>query len=283
MASRANPLPIAGLSNIVSFSTGSTHACAVDGGGSVYCWGANSLGQLGMGDTMPRLSPTRVPGITDAVEVSATTSGTCVRRGNAGIFVVTCWGSNLWGLSGQGTTSSTPTLSPGASVMSLPTNLLGLAIVGQTNSMCAVTTNGELYCWGENANAATLPLGASAGPGIPAASVAPGVTGATQVAISETGGCLVRQTGTPGTTELWCWGSSALSWIPSASGTTLVQTATLQPTVVNPIYVTSQSSGMCAALAAGGVVCSGSDGLGQLGNGPPNATSQPAVAVLNLP
>jgi alpha-tubulin suppressor-like RCC1 family protein len=282
-AARAQPLPIAGLSNVVSISTGSSHACVVLANGELWCWGLNTNGQLGMGDTMARTTPTRVPGITDAVEVSATVHDTCIRRGSAGIFAVTCWGSNLNGLLGQGTATVTNQSSPGANVMGLPTNLLGLSVVGPTDSMCAVTTNGELYCWGENNLASTLPLGSSASGSVAAASLAPGVTGASRVALSESGGCIVRQTGTPGTTELWCWGSSALNWIPSASGVNNIYVATLQPAIPNPVWVSMQSSGMCAVIVDGTVVCTGGDGQGQLGNGLPIATSQSPVRPLNLP
>ena len=41
-------------------STGDEHTCAVRADRSLWCWGANSSGQLGLGDTIDRLVPTRV-------------------------------------------------------------------------------------------------------------------------------------------------------------------------------------------------------------------------------
>jgi hypothetical protein len=52
--------PIAG---VVSLTAGYYHTCAVLTGGSVYCWGDNSNGQLGTGDKINKLSPVAVSGL----------------------------------------------------------------------------------------------------------------------------------------------------------------------------------------------------------------------------
>ncbi len=41
-------------------STGSSHTCGVRTDRSLWCWGYNSDGQLGLGDRTDRLVPTRV-------------------------------------------------------------------------------------------------------------------------------------------------------------------------------------------------------------------------------
>lgn len=48
----------------VTFTTlrsGSRHSCAEGSDGSVYCWGGNEVGQLGLGDLQPRTEPAAVP------------------------------------------------------------------------------------------------------------------------------------------------------------------------------------------------------------------------------
>jgi alpha-tubulin suppressor-like RCC1 family protein len=44
----------------VEFSLGEDHTCAIDGNGSLWCWGGNGTGQLGTGDNDPRDSPFEV-------------------------------------------------------------------------------------------------------------------------------------------------------------------------------------------------------------------------------
>lgn len=58
---RSQPTAVKGLSaGVVHLSVGQNHACAVKSDGSVWCWGANSDGQLGDGTTITRGSPTQV-------------------------------------------------------------------------------------------------------------------------------------------------------------------------------------------------------------------------------
>jgi alpha-tubulin suppressor-like RCC1 family protein len=49
-----------GLSNIVQVAAGESAAYALAAAGTLYAWGANDFGQLGVGDTDPRLIPTPV-------------------------------------------------------------------------------------------------------------------------------------------------------------------------------------------------------------------------------
>jgi alpha-tubulin suppressor-like RCC1 family protein len=41
-------------------SAGSNYTCAIDRAGALFCWGLGSGGQLGLGDTTSRDTPTRV-------------------------------------------------------------------------------------------------------------------------------------------------------------------------------------------------------------------------------
>src|SRR6476646_5177962 len=61
-------------------SSGDAHACALRGDGTVWCWGLNSHGQLGLGDQINHPTPTQIVSL-DAVRAIATgASHSCALR-----------------------------------------------------------------------------------------------------------------------------------------------------------------------------------------------------------
>lgn len=53
-------MPDAAPDSIVQIAAGSSHTCVVYGSGSLRCWGANNVGQLGDGKREARLQPAPV-------------------------------------------------------------------------------------------------------------------------------------------------------------------------------------------------------------------------------
>ena len=64
--------PFGGRTSGVSF-----HTCALLSDGTVKCWGANEVGQLGDGTTTNRYTPVSVSGLTNAVAIAAGGGHTC--------------------------------------------------------------------------------------------------------------------------------------------------------------------------------------------------------------
>lgn len=65
------PAAVSGLSGtVLDIATGANHACAVTATGAVQCWGANTLGQLGVNDQADRSAAVTVSSLT----VSTTTT-----------------------------------------------------------------------------------------------------------------------------------------------------------------------------------------------------------------
>lgn len=50
-ASIPKPTAVVGMANALEVSTGGDHSCATTASGAVFCWGSNTLGQLGNGTT----------------------------------------------------------------------------------------------------------------------------------------------------------------------------------------------------------------------------------------
>jgi alpha-tubulin suppressor-like RCC1 family protein len=67
--------------------------------GRVFCWGHNSYGQLGDGSATDRLTPVRVIGLTNAVQVTGGGGHSCGIRPNGRAY---CWGWNAFGQIGAG-------------------------------------------------------------------------------------------------------------------------------------------------------------------------------------
>jgi alpha-tubulin suppressor-like RCC1 family protein len=98
-------------------------------------------GAVGDGTTTNRLVPTRVLGLTGAVQLTAGGSHSCALR--AGGDVV-CWGSNFTGALGDGT----------ATTRLVPTPVPALADVVEIRAAsghtCARLGSGGVRCWGWN-------------------------------------------------------------------------------------------------------------------------------------
>jgi len=89
------PTKVPGLSNVVavSFGKGQRSNCgaAVTADGSLYVWGSNRYGQLGLGDKEDRKTPTKIPGLSNVVAVSLGEEHSAAVTADGSLYV---WGDN---------------------------------------------------------------------------------------------------------------------------------------------------------------------------------------------
>ena len=105
---KLQPVQVAALGNhVVEVSAGSGNTCARKTDGTLWCWGKNSVGELGDGTIEgPKLSPVHVAELgSDVVEVAVGSGRTCARKGDGTLW---CWGGNELGQLGDGTTEGRP-------------------------------------------------------------------------------------------------------------------------------------------------------------------------------
>ncbi len=185
--SSSTPVLVAGGHTFVrvsaagQFDNNANHTCAIDAGALGWCWGANSLGQLGDGTTTQSLVPVAVTGGHLFGEIAAgavsgcgvTTAGelycwgpilglqggtpqligggftySAIDAGDSHLCARTaagwrCAGGNSAGQlgDGSGTTQNTPVLTSGG--------LNFTNIAAGTRHTCGITATGT-YCWGSN-------------------------------------------------------------------------------------------------------------------------------------
>ena len=96
------PLSVSGSQRFVMVTAGLRHACGVTVDGDAYCWGRNSIGELGSGELITNSSvPVLVAGGVRFRAVSAGDRHTCGEGTDGELY---CWGSNAWGQLGTGDT-----------------------------------------------------------------------------------------------------------------------------------------------------------------------------------
>jgi alpha-tubulin suppressor-like RCC1 family protein len=140
---RTRPEAVVGGLTFASLSAGSGHTCGVTSAGA-YCWGDNEYGALGDSTMTPDSTPVAVVGGLTFASLSAGGAYTCgvTLAPTDGAY---CWGLNIDGTLGDGTTADRTT--PGAVVDG---RIFATVSAGDDRHSCGLTPAGEAYCWGAN-------------------------------------------------------------------------------------------------------------------------------------
>lgn len=183
---------------LVEVAAGRAHACAIDASGTVLCWGSNTNGQLGVGDTETRASPTRVSLPLPARAIAAGWRHTCAILEDGSLH---CWGDGAAGQLGpMSAMALTPV--PIANADGTPFTEVSLVATGDMHT-CISTTDGTVYCWGDDEFGQVGGGTASPGPLPPTRVLATSsFDGAKSHLVAGFGHTCALQT----IGRLWCWG-----------------------------------------------------------------------------
>jgi alpha-tubulin suppressor-like RCC1 family protein len=266
-------------------TAGAFHTCVRKFDGSVYCWGLDTNGQVGVSPTVSKCQdlpvqnpmqisippptyqpcvdrPAYVTTLSSSPQITAGTNHTCVLNGG----VVSCWGGNFFGQLGNGslTDSTVP--------QNVNTSVSFTRLAAGDQGTCGLSGSG-IFCWGQ------LPYNPPS-----SFSVTPkqlfSATGAANLTMGSRFACFVWTSGGQNVND--CTGidnvgqlgivnmigsSSAPSWLPRDSNN-IPFANFLYPSSLGQNNVTRSSAGLayvCGDLSNGTVQCMGSNSSGQLG------------------
>jgi len=274
-------------SGVVSIAAGDYHSCAITDAGTALCWGRNIWQQLGDNSIGDKTSPsTPVALNSKATAITAGRDHTCALTSQGAVM---CWGDNSRGQLGNTTNTleNTPTKAHNANQCDpntknkdincanspiVPSGLDSgvLSISAREYRTCALTSNGEVKCWGYNN---TFGLG---GPSPDETATTPVTVlseGIVAISVGTKHSCAITSKG-----AVLCWGSNEFGQL--GDGT---KSDRRTPTAVSGLEsgtatVSAGYDHTCAITVAGRTMCWGRNDHGQLGDGAKTDRLRPVAA-----
>jgi alpha-tubulin suppressor-like RCC1 family protein len=262
------------------------HTCASLDDGSLKCWGSNTNGELGLGDTNERGSrigqmgeslPSVDLGMNRPVrQASAGGSHTCAILEDRSLK---CWGWNSSGQLGLGDNrqrgNTSASMGANLPAVNLGSGRTAVQVAAGGTHTCAILDDGSLKCWGSNTNG-ELGLGDSRERGRAAADMGDRLPAVklgrrtVQVGAGDGFTCALLDNG-----RVKCWGDNSNGQLGQGDvrprGAAAGDMAALAEIDIEPgLPVTSISVSrrhVCALLVAGYAKCWGANDYGQLGQG----------------
>jgi alpha-tubulin suppressor-like RCC1 family protein len=198
---------------IKQISVAGANVCVIASDNYPYCWGQNDYA-LGVGSTPSYSSvPMAVTrtGVLAGLTVKKISTGgrnTCVIASDNNGY---CWGQNMYGENGNGT--STVNTAPVAVTRTGVLNGLTLKDISTGTTTCAIASDNNAYCWGQNATNSNLGNNSTVNSNVPVTVYRTGaLNGLTSVSLGRgMAMCMVASNA-----KIYCWGISDYSMVPGA-------------------------------------------------------------------
>jgi len=249
------PQPVVGHLGVTAVGVGANHICMVDNQGTVWCWGDNGFGQLGIGNQIgssTRTLPSEVDAAANTIAVTTGANHTCA-------LLVTndlnCWGRNTIGQLGNsfsGDLADSP-------VPYFVGNFVGVTAFAVGGDQSCAIVAGQVYCWGDNqyGQIASEPVGIGEFRTTP--TPISGVTTAIDVVVGAQHVCALLESGT-----VTCWGRNNQHQLGYA-GPEMSTIPQEVPGVRGVTTLTAGDNHTCAVQKDQRLICWGSNQNGQLG------------------
>lgn len=242
---------------------GASSSCALLDDGTLWCWGKNNHGQLGLGSKDGGTVGESWPVPATAAAKSAVPASSVEVGNNAACAVdknnkVHCWGDNTWGQLGAGDGfSAKSSLVPVAVDTTATFSSVALAITHG----CGLRLDGKVMCWGLGNSGQ---LGDDKGVASKVPVLVTGLPVAESVVVGEAFSCAR-------TTDLnaFCWGTNGQGQLGDGKGgTSQWSNKPVQVTDLGVVTAVAAGKGhACARTSKGEVACWGANSAGQLGQG----------------
>jgi alpha-tubulin suppressor-like RCC1 family protein len=248
------PTQVSGGGTWKSVVIAPTYTCAIKSDDTLWCWGYNHVGQLGVGSTLDKNIPTQVSGGGTWLKVSGDYFSTCGIKLDGTLW---CWGGNWYGQLGIGSTAE----------KTVPTQVSGGGVWKKLSmsayNICATKSNDTMWCWGDN-EYGVLGNGTTTNKYVPTA-VSGGMTWKSFVNTQDIT-CGIKLDDT-----LWCWGANFDGNL--GDGTTTDRYVPTQVSGGGTWRLTDmEQAPICAIKSDGYLRCWGSNAYGAVGDGGSNTT-----------
>ena len=245
---------------VKSMGMGLKHTCAILEDDTLTCWGLDSHGALGNGnsDTSDKYTPQTIttPSDRKVVKVEPGATHTCILLDDGGVM---CWGRDNLGQLGNGDTSDT--IHAPSSNVELPEGRAATDLSVGDHHSCALLDNGSVACWGQNNHGqlgddATTNRPILIYPHLPAGSLA------VSVAVGPFNTCAILEN-----SSLYCWGHNGYGRLGIGVTGGVYTTPMFVEGPTNIVDLSVNYDHTCGLSENGSISCWARGKYGQLGNG----------------